>query len=89
MQGLTVTGVEVDREFAYATVWIAGSTDEQAAMAALRRARGFLRSELARRIAIRSFPQLRFRWDHSPSRGARVDELLDQLKRETGDESPD
>lgn len=58
-------------------------------MAALRRARGYLRSQLASRVHIRTFPQLRFRWDDSPARGARVDELLDQLKRESGDDAAD
>ncbi len=82
-----MTGVEVDREFAYATVFVSGSVDEKAAMAALDRARGFLRSQLARRISIRTFPKLRFRWDNSSARGARIDELLDQLKREGGDEA--
>lgn len=82
-----MTGVEVDREFAYATIYVTGPVDQQAALAALSRARGFLRSQLAGRISIRSFPRLRFRWDHSTDRGARVDELLDQLKRESGDES--
>jgi ribosome-binding factor A len=53
----------------------------------LERARGFLRSELARRIPLRSFPQLRFRWDASVDHGAHIDELLDALKREQ-DEAP-
>lgn len=58
-------------------------------MAALERARGFLRSQLAGLIPMRTFPQLRFRWDPTPVRGARIDELLEQLKREGGDERSD
>lgn len=82
-----MTGVDVDREFAYATIFVSGSVDQKAAMAALDRARGFLRGQLARRIPIRTFPRLRFRWDHSTVRGGRIDELLDQLKHE-GDDEP-
>jgi ribosome-binding factor A len=84
-----VTGVEVDREFAFATVYVFGPVDEREALAALGRARGYLRSQLAAKIPMRTFPQLRFRWDASSERGGRIDELLDQLKSERGSEQPD
>ena len=82
---LTITGAEVDREFAYATIYVSalGPEDsQQETLRALEGAKGFLRSQLAKRIPLRSFPQLRFRWDSSPDRGARVDELLERLKQE-------
>ena len=82
---LTVTDVEVDRELAYATVYVsslAEQAEKEEVLAALEGARGFLRSQLASRINLRSFPRLRFRWDPSPVRGARIDELLDMLKQE-------
>jgi ribosome-binding factor A len=82
---LTVTDVEVDRELAYATVYVsslAEQAEREEVLAALEGARGFLRSQLASRINLRSFPRLRFRWDPSPVRGARIDELLDMLKQE-------
>ncbi len=82
---LTVTDVEVDRELAYATVFITATGGEERmeeVLRALEGARGFLRRELASRIHLRSFPQLRFRWDFSEERGARIDELLDMLSSE-------
>jgi ribosome-binding factor A len=82
---VTVTGVDLDRELAYATIYVSAlGHDERRkeVMAALDSARGFLRSELAARIQLRSFPQLRFRWDASYQRGARIEELLDQLNSE-------
>lgn len=82
---LTVTDVEVDRELAFATVYVsslAEQAEKEEVLAALEGARGFLRSQLASRINLRSFPRLRFRWDPSPVRGARIDELLDMLKQE-------
>ena len=82
LAGLTVTGVEVDRELAYATIYVTSQDEEDEVLPALERARGFLRSELASKIPMRSFPQLRFRWDYSPDRGARVDELLERLREE-------
>ena len=85
LAGLTVTGVEVDRELAFATVYVTAPGSERDVLPALVRARGFLRHELAARISMRVFPQLRFRWDHALDRGTRVDELLARLKGEDGD----
>ena len=82
---LTVTAVEVDRELAYATIYVTATGGEERREEVLRvltGARGFLRRELAFRVRLRSFPQLRFRWDFSQERGARIDELLDMLSTE-------
>lgn len=87
---VTVTGADVDRELAYATIFVTALGDEdqqEDVMQALERARGFLRSALAARIQLRSFPQLRFRWDASYQRAARIEELLDQLKSEENEDS--
>lgn len=79
LHSLTITGVDVDRELAYATVYVStlDAVDQKGeVLRALRGARGFLRRSLAARIPLRAFPQLRFRWDPTPARGARIDELL-------------
>ena len=80
--GLTITDVEVDRELAYATIYLTSQEDQERVLSALEGAQGYLRKELAARIHMRAFPQLRFRWDFSPDRGARIDELLDRLREE-------
>ncbi len=82
LASVTVTGVDVDRELAFATIYVTALEDEQVVLPALASARGFMRKELASSIPMRAFPQLRFRWDYSPDRGARVDELLDRLEQE-------
>ncbi|GMR10155.1 MAG: hypothetical protein BMS9Abin28_0976 [Anaerolineae bacterium] len=82
LASLTVTGVDVDRELAYATIYVTALDEEREVLTALESARGFLRKELASNIPMRAFPQLRFRWDYSPDRGARVDELLERLQEE-------
>lgn len=82
---VTVTDAEVDRELAYATIYVtaAGAAERQEEiLAALEGAQGFLRSRLAAEIDLRVFPHLRFRWDPSPDRAARVDQLLAQLREE-------
>jgi ribosome-binding factor A len=90
---LTVTDVEVDRELALATVFVIAADAADRAdeiLQVLDGARGFLRSELARRIPLRSFPRLRFRWDTSVERGSRIDEVLEELRRQEaqGKETP-
>ena len=87
---VTVTEVKVDRELAFATIYVTalGTQDRMnEVLSALEGARGYLRRELAARVQLRSFPQLRFQWDFSYERGARIDELLDTLNSErTGGE---
>ena len=87
LQLVTITDVDVDRELAFATIYVVATGSEERSdevLTALEGAKGFLRSELARRIHLRSFPQLRFRWDYSQARGARIDELLDMLDSAKG-----
>jgi ribosome-binding factor A len=84
LQMIAITDVKVDRELAYATVYFSilddpGRVNE--VKAGLERARGFLRSQLASRIRLRSFPQLRFRYDPTSVQVARIEELLAEIKR--------
>jgi ribosome-binding factor A len=87
---VSVTEVEVDREFSVATVYFSaldastGATPNQRVdeiLEAFRRARGFLRHELVGRIPVRTFPQLRFRHDPSAERGAHIEHLIDSLRK--------
>jgi ribosome-binding factor A len=76
--------VVVDRELAYANVWVCradGDPAEADVMAALEGAKGFLRREVAARIQLRHAPQLVFHWDHAPDHAERMSRLLDELKQ--------
>jgi len=89
---ITITDVDVDRELAYAHIYVVASGDDERmddVLAGLEGAQGYLRSQLAARIQLRSFPQLRFRWDASHERGARIEELLDSLQEERGEKAGD
>jgi ribosome-binding factor A len=81
---VTITGVDVDREFGYATIYVTTSDPQRKTdvLSGFKRARGFLRSALAARIPLRSFPQLRFRYDTSVDEGARIEDLLKQIKQD-------
>lgn len=84
---VTITEVDVDRELAYATIYVTasgGEEREEEVLEGMESASGYFKSELATRIQLRSFPQLRFRWDVAQERGQRIEELLDSLKTEGG-----
>ncbi len=89
---ITIMDVNVDRELAYAQVFVFASGEDDRmdeVLSGLEGAQGFLRGRLAARIQLRSFPQLRFLWDASHHRGARIEELLDKLKEERGEQAGD
>jgi len=90
---ITVTEVEVTPDLRHARVFISvlGSDDEaRASFETLERAAGFIRSELAKQhLRLRYLPELEFRRDESLARGARIFELLEQVKRESRPENRD
>jgi ribosome-binding factor A len=83
---LSVTGVEVAPDLSSARVFVSvmgDDTQQKDSIAVLQRAKGFLRTELARRVrSMRHIPELIFKLDTSVQQGARVFELLEQVKRE-------
>jgi ribosome-binding factor A len=86
---VTVTDVDVDRELAFATIYVtAMGPDErrEEVLQAFEGAAGYIRKQLSAQVRLRQFPKLRFRWDPSQIRGARIDELLDMLDQEKGDD---
>ncbi len=84
---ITVTDVTIDRDLAYADIYVNAMGDEDRrheVLDALEHAKGFLRGQIGARIQLRRAPELRFHWDPSLERGERVARLLDGLN--LGDE---
>ncbi|MBE3596057.1 MAG: 30S ribosome-binding factor RbfA [Hydrogenibacillus sp.] len=80
---VTVTGVEVTPDYEEAKVYVSIMGDEEEreqALEGLKRAQGFLRTELGRRIEVRHIPELIFKLDTSLDYGLRIDRLLSELK---------
>jgi ribosome-binding factor A len=80
-----VTDVTVDRELAYANVYVSaveGVARSKEILEGLESASGFLRRELAARIELRTFPRLRFHWDPTPENADHMERLFQQLKEE-------
>jgi ribosome-binding factor A len=88
----TVTGVRMSSDLEHAVVYVSrmgSEADRRDALSALRSARGFLRRALAREAGLRHTPELRFEWDESIERGARIEEILVDLKSADSGAEPD
>jgi len=76
---VTITAVDVSKEFEYARVFFTVLGDEaarQATTKGLTRAAGFLRRELAHRLKLRATPELQFVYDQSIDNAAKMSELI-------------
>jgi ribosome-binding factor A len=83
---ITVTGVDVTNDLSLARVYLSilGSEEQkEETLHAIGRAKGFLRSELGRRIRLRHTPEIEFRFDHSIEYGSRIEGLLQQINRDS------
>ncbi|ADU30711.1 30S ribosome-binding factor RbfA [Evansella cellulosilytica] len=82
---ITVTAVDVTGDLQQATAFITvyGDDDQRSnTLAALEKAKGFIRSEIGKRIQLRKTPDLSFKFDESIERGNRIEELLRKLNEE-------
>jgi len=82
LSGISVTDVNVDREFAYADIYVSaveGSTRSKVILEGLEHASGFLRHELAARVELRTFPRLRFHWDPTPENADHIEKVFRSL----------
>ena len=81
---VTVNFVQLSKDLSYAdvnvTVLVPGDVDEEIveSLAILNEASVFLRTELGRGLRVRKVPHLRFHYDDSLKRGARINELIQQ-----------
>jgi len=78
----TITDVEMPPDLRSARVYyscLGGEEEREKAAEALRRAAGFLRREIGQRCQLRYAPELHFILDRSLERGARIEELLQQV----------
>jgi len=91
VEGVNVTDVRVDREIAYANIFVSaveGASRKEDIIDGLQHASGFIRHQLSQKIQLRQFPRLRFNWDPTPEHAQRIDKLLDSLDQDP-ESSPD
>jgi ribosome-binding factor A len=84
---VSVTRVDVSPDLGHARVNISilgNEEKQQEIMKVLEKAKGFVRTELARGVQLRHAPELEFRLDKSIEHGIRISSLLDEIKQEEG-----
>ena len=83
LKQIYVTDVKVDRELAYADIYVSaveGAARSAEILAGLESASSFIRRTLAGRVELRVFPRLRFHWDPTPENADRIEKVLAGLR---------
>ncbi|HEX2979949.1 MAG TPA: 30S ribosome-binding factor RbfA [Anaerolineaceae bacterium] len=86
LEAIFITDVTVDRELAYADVYVSaveGAQRSAEVISGLEHAAGFFRSALAAKVDLRTFPRLRFHWDPTPENADRIERILAELREES------
>ncbi len=84
LEAIYLTDVKVDRELAYADVYVSaveGAARTAEVLAGLESASGYLRRALSARVELRSFPRLRFHWDPTPENADRIEKVLAEVRQ--------
>ena len=85
---VTVTGVLVTNDLSHARVMVSVAGDDaekEKALEGLRSAAGFLRTRAARALTTRTVPELHFELDKGVEHAARIERLLQTIRREEQD----
>ena len=83
LKQIYVTDVKIDRELAFADVYVSaveGASRAHEVLAGLESASGFMRRALSARVEVRAFPRLRFHWDPTPEHADHIEKILAGLR---------
>jgi ribosome-binding factor A len=89
---VTVSHVDVTSDLRYAKVYVTrlngveSEQDVDECIAGLTNAAGFLKRGIAKRVEIRSIPELRFLYDKSLEHGFHMDELIAKANKDLTDD---
>jgi ribosome-binding factor A len=83
---VTVTSVELSNDLRYAKIYVSIYGDEKQkkdSLEGLRKATGFVRKEIGKRIKLRYTPEIEFKFDSSIEHGAKIAKLLSEVKEDS------
>jgi len=86
---ITVTGVDVTDDIQMASVYVSVLKNEEkkSTIEILNSAKSFIRSELSKRLRMKTVPSITFKLDSSIEYGNRIEKLLDDIRRKDEDSS--
>lgn len=82
---VTVTDVRITSDLAIATIYVnflGSDAREEAGLKALEHAKGFIRTELAKKLDIKKVPELIFKIDSSLEEGNKIEEIIKEINNE-------
>src|SRR3954467_14084478 len=82
---VTVTRAKVSDDYRYAKIFVSimgTPKQKKTVLGGLKHAQGFVQKQLARRIQMRSFPEINFELDDSIEKAFAITNQIDQLARE-------
>jgi ribosome-binding factor A len=85
---VTISAVDMSKDMAHAKVFVTlmnPDQDVEETLKLLKKASGFLRRGLGKRIQLRVLPELHFVYDRSADEGLRISALLDAVAAERKD----
>ncbi len=74
---VTITEVEVTGDMAHAKIFYSAAKGSDALQKGLEQSAGFLRTQVAKRMLLRTVPQLHFVYDASIDNGMKMAQLID------------
>jgi ribosome-binding factor A len=88
----TVTSARLSPDHRQAKIYVSvlgSSEDVKRTLEALNKASGYIRRQLSSKMRLRHSPELTFAFDPSVETGARMEEILEEVKKETAGFSPE
>lgn len=85
VKAVTITEIEVTGDMAHAKVFYVVPDFSQDLQNGLEKASGFLRSQLAKRMMLRTVPQLHFTYDETIDNATKMSALIDTALADTSD----
>lgn len=83
---VTITDAQVSKDLRHAKIFISVMGDDEAkktSLGILQKTAGFIRHEFGQRAAMKTIPELMFTLDQAVETGARIFELLQEVKHES------
>ena len=81
---ITITDAQVTNDLSYAKIFVSflgANARKEAGLKALERSKGYIRSELSKKMSTRKVPELIFVLDESLEKGNRIDTIINDMNK--------
>lgn len=81
---VTITGVDVSPDLRNATIFISviDFSKKESTLNVLKKAKGYIKAELGKKLRMKYMPDLDFKWDESIEQGLKISKILNQMHEE-------